>query len=467
MASSRDKTIPILGSKVTPGAESQAMCLSCNTTYPAESTECPKCQVSLSLVRKCPSCGRIQAAQHPYCLSCSTALVREVKLEASLPPLNLPPPQKTGGHRVKGVLTAGVVLGTVSTILLYNSFKDSRKSEETMGQSEVLRQVSVHQRPLIDSPLIKDLQPPDTVTITDYTIDLLGNRWFRISFQGFEGYVRTDDVAPPKGRDSEKSYELLRHWLLGLDNPALLAGASTAVDGYGKSFAGNTHFDELAWLLAEATRRIAERSGQPHGLLASARKRYETLARGSGEFADEARQALAQLSPGQRSGGSSHSARDHPFIISIEGGTLTSSPGSRAEPSRNSGRLVTVLSTTPMFVRFNESVRVAPGVTFQGNIEQDIYVNNELAIPKGSLCHLTIVGGSPASQLSNSLAAVTFRLDAVTIHNQTYKVSAVAVHIRPPGKSGPSTPDSRLPIQLPAGTWVEFRLSTPLVITHS
>jgi hypothetical protein len=127
---------------------------------------------------------------------------------------------------------------------------------------------------------------------------------------------------------------------------------------------------------------------------------------------------------------------------------------------------VTILSRTAFFVRLTQPVRLAPGVAFQGEIEHDIRVNNEIAVPKGSVSHLTIVGGAARASDRSLPSPLSLRLTAVVIDNQTYGVAAAAVRIEPPNRSGLSPQDDRLPPQLPAGTRVEFRLNAPLVVTH-
>ncbi len=335
-----------------------------------------------------------------------------------------------------------------------------------MGQSYVLRQTSLRQDPSLDAPAIKDLQPSDIVAIADYMIDTLGNRWFRISSQGINGYVRTQDLAPPKGTNPDRSFEILRHSLLGLDDPAALPEASAAVDYFRKRFPDSLHGDEVVWLLAESTRKLGEHSDRREALLESASKQYATIAQGSGEFAEPARQALAQLAGEPQHRRRSHTSQSGALGLSIIGGSLTSSyltpPGSPRRPVRR----VTVLSQTPLFVRLTEPVQMSPGVAFRGQIDQDIQVNNQLAIPKGSLCHMTLVGGGMTPDDTGTPSSVRLRLNAVVIDNQSYGVSAATVRIEPPATASHSRPTSRLSSQLLAGTRVMFRLNAPLVVTH-
>src|SRR5205823_11792315 len=49
---------------------------------------------------------------------------------------------------------------------------------------------------------------------------------------------------------------------------------------------------------------------------------------------------------------------------------------------------ITVVSQTPLFVRVTQPVEISPDARFQAEIEQDIRVNDQVAVPKGSVCRL-------------------------------------------------------------------------------
>lgn len=233
------------GNKWVPGAEPLALCMSCSSTYPIETVECPNCQVGLSIVRKCPSCGRIQAANHVTCIYCADSFIRED---------GLAPVQTT---RLRGQPSASLrqvllVAGTALTvavalgIVYYLTRGTEGKLARVIGQTYVLTASSMRRQADDAAPPVKDLHPSEILDITDYTTDSVGQRWFRVATTGISGYVRAEMVAPPKSRDPVKGYEILRHSLLGLDDSEALPAAVEAVDLYGNLFPSSLHTDDSA-----------------------------------------------------------------------------------------------------------------------------------------------------------------------------------------------------------------------------
>ncbi len=448
------------------GAEQATICTSCSTAFPPEATECPKCHVSLSLVRRCPDCKRIQSAHHSTCIYCSSSIVPEGPRGATVyRPLG--PPREAPWRRVHRALVVLVGLVAVVTPVVYIRQKRAspKKPEEPIGQSYVLSRTSLRQAPSNDAPQIKDLQPPEVVDILAEAVDSVGNWWFRISSKGTRGYVRMRDLAPPKGTDPEKTFNLLRHSLLELDDPSILPEASAAAEYYRKAFPASSHVDEVMWLLAERTRQLAEHSERRQALLSSAKEQYEQIAQGSSEFAERARQVITRLSAGQRTVPSQQRVTPSTLEFSVVGGSLTSSHPSRAGSPNTPVRRLTVLSQTPILVRLTEPVQASPGVTFQGVIDEPILVNHELAIPRGSLSLLTIMEGA-ATPAARSAPPITLRLTAVVVDHRTYGTSAEAVRVEPPVEPSQGAPPDQPSPQLLAGTRVLFRLNAPIVVMH-
>lgn len=460
-ASSETKSAPAPGNKWAPGAEPLALCMSCNATFPPESTECPQCHVALSSVRKCPHCERIQSAQHVSCIYCANSFLQE----EGLGPVAAGPiarQRELSRLELRITLAGAVVLAVLAGFALYKRHRTPQRPQGPIGQSYVLRPTSMRSRASLDAPPIMDVQPGEIVNITDYAIDAMGNRWFRVTAHDISGFVRTQEVAPPKGTDPENSFVVLRHSLLGLDDPAVLPEASAAVDYYRRAFPGSLHADEVRWLLAEQTRELAERTGRPSALLANAREQYERIAQGSGEFAQRARELLSQLPPGERGTSSRQGLSSAPLEFSLVGGSSPPSHATSPGSPRVAVRRVTVLSRTPLLVRLTEPVQLSLGTTFQGEIEREIRVNNEVAIPKGSVTHLMVAApGDPRTSSSLGL-----RVAAVLIDNQIYRVSAAAVRVESPSGLSQSLLRNQPPPRLSAGTRVEFRLNAPLVVTR-
>ena len=445
--------------KWVPGAEPLAICMSCNGTFPLDITHCPKCHVGLSVVRKCPACDRIQSVQHLVCIYCANSFMQESGLGRLA---EGPAERQRGLPRGAYLLIAcGVAVAATIGFLLHREVKVYLQPPPVIGQSYALENTSMRRKAALDSPVIMDLPPSEIIGITGFETDEEGHRWFRVRHQGINGFVLTQEVAPPKARDAANGYALLRHSLLGVDDPGILSEAAKAVEYFRASFPSNQHQDELNWLLAEKMRALAPESSQSRNLLASAREIYETLAAGSGEFSGSARQVLAQYPTAEekRIPRSSPEDRD-PFKLSIVGGGSISSPSLSSGPVRR----LTVVSRTPLLVLLGNAVEVSPGTSFQGAIDRDIRVHGEVAVPRGSVAHLKVVETSaPASQVRVSPAFV--QLSDVVIANQTYETSATAIRIdTPPGK-GISSAAAGTP-HLPAGTSITFQLLEPLVVSQ-
>ena len=436
------KTAPPAGGKWAPGAEPLALCMSCNGTFPPEVTECPNCEVGLSLVRKCPSCDRVQSAQHLTCIYCANSFMQEEGLGVLAEG-----PLKRRQHveeRLRKVAAGAAALVVLAGAVYFLTRRVVQKPSEPIAVSYVVEATSLRSAPSPDAPPIEDLEPPEVVQITDCAVDSTGNRWFRILSKDLSGYVRTRDVAPAKALNPETGFEALRHSLLALDDPRILGEAAKAVDNYRETFPSSPHRDEARWLLAERTRDLGEHTDRR--LLSQARGHYRQLANSGGEYAERARSALAQIPEAAGGSASRRPASPPPLQFTVMGGGDASSRAGRAEEERAPVRKVTVLSQTPLFVRLTAPLELLPGAEAEGEIAEDIRVKNDVAIPRGSRARL-----AAAARRSASGSPLTLRLTALVIANETYEVSALAVR-------------DHLPTELAVGTRLEFRLGTPLVI---
>lgn len=439
--------------KWAPGAEPLAVCMSCSATYPPDTSECPNCHVGLSLVRKCPSCGRVQSAQHFACIYCADSFVREEGLR----PLASGPlfrKRQLAQKRFRIVAGIGLAVGIAAGLTLYFIRRPSGGTQAVIAQSYILQPTSMRASPAPEAAPVKDFQGSEIVNITDDAIDMMGNRWFRITSGGIVGYVRTQDVAPPKAQDPETGFEALRHWLLGMDDPSVLGEAQQAVEYYRNSYPASSHGDEIRWLLAERTRSLAEGSGHHRALLASAREQYQKIAEAGGEYADRARETLEKLPNDSSPAAPRRSAQSSTLGFSVVGGSVSPS---RNAPGTTSGapiRRVTVLTRTPLTVLLTSPARLSAGTTLEAQFAQDIWVNREIAIPRGSVARIAVsaMGG-----------ALSLRIVAAVIAGETYQVSASISRISPTDRSGAGGP---LPSTLPAGARLEFRLDAPLVVTY-
>ena len=372
-------------------------------------------------------------------------------------------PRKSSTREIATVAGVVALFVVAIVVIAYRIRKMAPKPHLPIGQTYALHATMLYRQPSLTAPPIGDLQPGTVVDITDAPFDAVGNRWFEVTSQGVMSYVPAGEVAPPKGKDAENGFILLRHSLMSLDDPdVVMTQAAAAVDYYGKAFPQSPHLDELTWLLADKTGALAERYGRQRPMVERAREMYTRLAEGKSEFAERARQALEQLgSPATSRVGlpsGSRTRRDNTLQLTVVGGTL-STP--HAKPARTPGapvRSLTVISRTPLDVRLPEPVALSPELTFQGEIDADITVNGQTAVPKGSACHVRVarVAGRSGSTW------VMLRLTSVVVDGLTYRVSAAAVRVKSPADFG----KGRRPALTP-GTRLQFRLDAPLVVTRS
>ena len=311
----------------------------------------------------------------------------------------------------------------------------------------------MRKEPSNDAPPVKSLQPSQKVDITECVYDSAGNRWFRVTSDGISGFVRTEDVAPPEATKAnpEGGFVALRHSLLHLGDPAMLDYARQAVEYYHSIFPGSVHADELTWLLAEQTRELAERSDRPRTLLATAREQYQKLAESGGEYAVRAREALAQLPTSTGSQATPRTSTSKPLQFSVVGGSTQSSQPTPGMTPGTPVRKVTVLSRTPLVVSLTAPLELVPGAQGEGEILEDIHVQSDLAVPRGSRARLSVGSNRPTSGPSSRATSLTLRLTTLVIGDQTYGVSALAAR---DGAAG----------TLARGTRIEFRLAEPLYL---
>jgi hypothetical protein len=395
----------------------------------------------------------VQSAQHFACIYCADSFVRE---EGLRPLASGPLFRKRQLAQKRFRIVAGIALavGIVAGLALYFIRRSPAGAPAVIAQSYVLHSTSMRASPTPDAAPVKDFQGSEIVNITDDAIDVMGNRWFRITSEGLGGYVRTQDVAPPRAQDPEKGFEALRHWLLAMDDPSVLGEAEQAVEYYRNTYPANPHGDEIRWLLAERTRNLAEGSDQRHAVLASAREQYRKIAEAGGEYADRARQALEQLPTDSPSGETRRSAQSSTLGFSVVGGSVTSAHNASGASSGAPIRRVTVLSRKPLYVRLTSPAQLSPGTTIEAEFSQDILVNRQIAIPRGSTARIAVSEAGGARRL---------RIVAAVIADETYQVSASVSRI---DSTDRKVAGGQIPPTLPAGTRIEFRLDAPLVVTH-
>ena len=447
--------VPPRGSMWAPGAEPMAICMSCNSTFPPHFLECTQCQVALSVIRKCPSCGKVQSANHVTCIYCADSFLQEDGLMPTGPG-PLARRVLRAERRLRIIAVAVIALLVVGGGGLAVKWLISAKTYPILGQSYVLEPLSMRTKAAPDAPPVKDLAQGDMVSISDYSHDLVGNRWFRITSGGISGYVPAESLAPPKSNDPEKGYEILRHSLMTLDNPEVVALATQAVDLYHTSHPASSHYEELRWLLAERTRQISQ-SRRSAAMGETARKIFEEIAKGSGEFSGRAREALEELPAPSRSSPPRSTRRESSDTSwRAVGGSGAGAAGYRVDPSAPIRR-VTVVSRTPLYVRLTQPGKVSAGAVFQGEFANDVRVSSEVAVPQGSSAVVTVAQQGSVKKVENLL------LTGATIRGESYMISGYSRGVDVPG-SGRLSASKNLPSNLPAGTTIEFQLNSDLIV---
>jgi len=307
-----------------------------------------------------------------------------------------------------------------------------------------------------DTPPVKDLRPGEVVTISACPHDLVGKRWFRVSAGDISGYVPAESLAPPKSTNPENGFMILRHSLMALDNPAVLDLATQAVDLYHASYPTSPHTDELQWLLAERTRQLSA-SSRSGGINDAARRIYEEIAKGQGEFSERAREVLREYhSPAPSTSARRPSTAPQESRWGASGGSTAANRRGYVDPSAPIRR-VTVVSRTPLYVQITQPSKVTSGAVFHGVFARDVRVSKEVAVPQGSSAVVTVAQADSTKKVEDLL------LTGATIRGESYMISGYSSEIDVPG-FGRLSASKDLPSTLPAGTTIEFQLHSDLIV---
>src|SRR6266487_4409016 len=194
------------------GCEPFAVCMACLSEFSIQASQCDRCHVPLSVVRRCPGCSRILSARHSKCVHCGCPFL-------SLPIVNSTPAvQHKHLHypapmRVFRAAVFGIGLYTiVFSFIFYATHKlDHRAAPRllsTIASSYALRSAPVY----ADSSLtgVPIAHVTGTVEVLDFAIVGSTVRWWHVTSARVSGFVRPTDFAPPKPIDAEKGYTLLR-----------------------------------------------------------------------------------------------------------------------------------------------------------------------------------------------------------------------------------------------------------------
>lgn len=441
-------------------AKPLAICMICNAEFPETETHCPTCHQKLALMHRCPKCSRIVSAKHLRCPFCTRQFVKGEELDAPLSDaLTLKVETEKSrirahqGKRQKLVLlfSLGVfaLVFVIATLVLH--FQSRRSSGRTLlGSSYTLHVLDVHREPSGQAFSTGKLAAGAIVQIIGIQRDDQGIDWFAIQQQDASGYVRVDELAPPKGANADGGYQLLNISFADLKDPAEAPDAMLAAELYRRTYPADPRGQELLWRLAGKCRELGV-GNQSRDMLATARRAYQELVAANGEYSARSLELLKEIPelPPTR-GSSSRPGKD----ANPAGSPLEIIGASNIQPAANKQTMphtLTLLNQTRVMVAL-PNAQVQQGEALQAHVATDVITNNEVAIPGGSVCQVKVTGMSDSTVAGQKL--VSLQLQSVQVGNRSYAVDSMAV---------------QLPVRdlsLKAGSPVLFRLRRSLVLSR-
>lgn len=441
-------------------AKPLAICMICNAEFPETETHCPTCHQKLALMHRCPKCGRIVSAKHLRCPFCTRQFVKGEELDAPLSDaltlkveIDKARIREHQGKRQKLVLlfSLGVfalVFVIAALVLHFQSKGPSRSS--LLGSSYALRVLDVRRTPSAQVYSVGKLAAGAVVQITGIQRDDQGIDWFAIQQENTSGYVRVDELAPPKGANADGGYQLLNISIADLKYSAEAGNALLAADLYRRTYPADPRGQELLWRLAGKCRELGVGS-QSRDMLATARRAYQELVAANGEYSARSLEFLKEIPelPPTRSSGSRPGKDATPAASGLE--IIGASNIQPAANKQAAPHTLTLLNQTKVMVAL-PNAQVQQGEALQAHVASDVITNNEIAIPGGSVCQVKVTGLSDSAVAGQKL--VSLQLQSVQVDNRSYTVDSMAV---------------QLPVRdlsLKAGSPVLFRLRRSLVLSR-
>lgn len=440
-----------------PLATPFAMCMNCETEHPADQPVCPTCGLALSIVRRCPGCDRIVSARHPRCIYCSQPLavsavqdVAPAGSEAEIAKARLRR-RELIEHRIRQraalVSIATFILVFVLGLIFIARMKwNSDAKPRVIAKSYILRSTAARRAPAHSSAEIARLSPGDVIDISDFRANDDASRWAATEWNGATAFIPISDFAPPKIVSADRGADLLKFYLLGMNEPNVVPDAAQAIEHFATTFPAAANVAELRWLLADRARHLAAQSAQRDALLREARNQYEILAQSSGDYSERARRLLSgSLSalPEKTSAGAGSSRPATPSLQVVTGSSDAQKYGGF---TKSPAHEVLLLDQSKITTSFDIPVLSQPSTVVNGRVARTVYVGRVPAIPAGSPCVIEI-------RDNPSLASPTASLLAVVVRDRRYELQSSTVEIK--RATGSST-----------GRAADFVLQTPVAITR-
>ncbi len=421
-------------------AKPLALCMMCDQEFPTAQARCPRCQSELFLVHRCPKCARVVSAKHLTCPYCSEGFVQDgqphaapsITAEALAAARRQLSNERLRGQKRKllwfGTAVFLTVFALVTATLRYRP--EAGGDVVALGSSFVLREVVLRQSGSALSPVIGRLAPPAVVEITGVQRDRLGLAWFQIKWGEATAYLPVNALAPPKGKDAESGYTLLRTSLTDLSDPAGLEDAERAVRWFRDSYPAEKRGEELLWLLAEKARELGLRKRDSR-VLALARKSYQEIIGENGAHAADAAAALARFADGPTT------RTLEPARPGAAGVPPARGPGPGAwsvYDDTTEARKVMLLDQTEVSVVLSAEQPLKVGTLLTGRVARAVVSNGETVIAAGAPCRVKVTAGSGAA----GKGSLELSLVEIQIGGRNHPVEATPVFLRPgqsPGRS--------------------------------
>lgn len=400
------------------------LCMVCREEYPPDQVTCPKCHVALSTVHRCSQCSRIVSGKHVRCPYCTKSFIHgdempspqqaaapdAIAIKAKLEQRDL---QRQKRILLVCVISFFAVFGIATLIISYRS---KPAPAVVMGSSYALGEVTMRNAPSVKTFSVGRVPAGAIVEITGIQQDEEGQAWFEIRNNNVSGYVRVNELAPPKGRDQEAGYSLLKISLTALSDPSEIQDAAKAVQLYRNLYPAEPRSQELLWLLAEKEFQLGMRTGS-EDLIGAARKSYQELESSGGDYAAKARESLRRIPDSARA---ARGKSPMPAMEVIGESNTWKVPDSRqALPHR-----LMLLSRTQVLVRLPRTQKLQAGDVLSGQTASNVVAGGEVAVPAGSGCKVKVTEapGGNSSQIG-------LQLQSLEISGQSYDVDTIPVRL--------------------------------------
>lgn len=426
------------------GADAVALCMICGGEYSADTSVCPDCDVSLSLVRRCPYCHRLVSAHHSRCVYCRAAFTRELPINLFSAELPVKETAKILSERVRRFRAAAVSLLVFVTVFCLGLafFRQTHKSGlpvHVIAKSYALHSTELRYAPSLGSAVVGTLSQGAAVDLTGFREKDQG-RWMTLEWNNTLAYVPASKLTPPLAVDVEEGANVLKFYISGLEASGPVAAAMKAVDYYARAFPDSPHRKELRWILAKRLRALSL-DGTPEGLALrrQANEQYEQLAVANGSYAAKASDATAKVPSIQGPVNSPHEPE-----LDVDGLQIVDGAGTHSLVSASKRGEVIVLTQTEVIVR---PERLFQSSEVSGRVEYNVKTNGIVAIPAGARCQLRVVSAGPSRD------KVKLGLTSIEIAHRIYHVKSTSTEISALDDIGRKSSDALI-----------FRLVAPLVV---